>query len=547
MPLADDLHALGGVLALLLGLRGELLLGGERLLDLGLDRHDVDADAVLDDPSDGLGQARFQRQRVGADLARLERQPAAGERHAQLAAVLDRDRPQVLLGVAVVAHRRAVAGLEAARVDGRDDLDGPRLERAHLELRDRARGDRGVRARQRDELERPDAGRRAVVARRRDVDPQLQLGVAAARPERHEERGRGRDDRPALRQPEHGEVVVVDDLALVADRGAERDRRAGVDARHAAEAGDRVGRLQDDRGVAARSGDLGRRRRRRRWLGPAAVAASSGGRGATGGVAATCVCAARRPLVRRSAGMRGVGSGAALAGRAVGRGRIVRFGRLARLRGRAGLGGGGVAGRPGAASPGWAGAAGSPGWAGAAGSPGCPGAGVTGPAGCAPPGSTGAIRAVSSSAAGAAAASLSAVANSSYSSSSGSPPGGAVAAAPPSPVAGVAGALVGSARARLVVLHRRFRDRGDHRRRGPREILAAALAEVAAGRVLEAAAAAASRLAHGSSPSSSRSPGGSENGGRSSGGVIPRPVSKEDAAGTSGSVLTSRPRRTRSL
>ena len=197
----------------------------------------------------------------------------SGEAPAQLAAVVHRGRPQHLLGVAVVAHGGAVARLEAPRLDRRHDLDRPRLERQHLEVGDRARGERPARARQRDELERPDPGGRAVVARRRDVDAQLELGVAAAGAERDEERGGRRDDRPVLGQAEHGEVVVVDDLALVADGRAERQHRAGVDRRHAGRADDGIDGREDERRVAGRRRALGdpdelvrevRARRRRR-------------------------------------------------------------------------------------------------------------------------------------------------------------------------------------------------------------------------------------------------------------------------------------------
>ena len=320
--LADHDALLEAGLALLLallGLRGQLLLHRHAgvFVDLRRDRADVDADAMFGDAPDGLGEARLQRQRVGADLAGVERQAAVLEPRAQLARLVDRLGVERLLGVAVVAHRGAVARLEAAGVDGRNDLHRPQRKRPHLELRDRACRDGAVRARQGDQLERPDAGCRAVVARRRQHDAELHLAVTAAGPERHEERRRRRHDRPVLRQSEHGEVVVVDDLALVADRRAVHERRAGIDGGHAAGADDGIGGLQDERRVAARRRALGncdvvvlvgRRWWRRRVLG--------GGRwwwrrGRRGG------CGPRRLTGRRRSGSgRAAALGAAAQGRA---------------------------------------------------------------------------------------------------------------------------------------------------------------------------------------------------------------------------------------
>ena len=85
----------------------------------------------------------------------------------------------------------------------------------------------------------------------------------------------------------------------------------------------------------------------------------------------------------------------------------------------------------------------------------------------------------------------------------------------------------------------------DVQRRRPAEVLAALLAEVAAGGVAQPAVATRClQLAH--APSSPPASGGwSPNGGRSSGGVTPS--SPADARGTSGSVRTLSPRLTRSL
>ena len=171
------------LLALVLARRGELVLPAEpaRFL-IGLRRRvdGVDPDAMLLHASDRQRQARLQREHVDADAARLHGQLAGAEPRAQAAAVVERLQPQRLLGVAVVAHGGPVTRLQPPAVDGRHDLDRPGRERPDLELRDRAGGDGRRRARQRDELERPDPGRRAVVARRGDVDAHRRVALAAA-------------------------------------------------------------------------------------------------------------------------------------------------------------------------------------------------------------------------------------------------------------------------------------------------------------------------------------------------------------------------------
>ncbi len=474
---------------------------------------------MLDRAPDQPREARLHGQDVRADLAGLERQPALGEPRAQLAAVLDRDRPQHLLGVAVVAHRRAVARLEASGVDRRHDLDRPRLKRAHLELRDCARGDGRVGARQGDQLEGPDARRRAVVARRHEVDSQLELAVAAARAERDEERGRGRDQRPVLGQAEDGEVVVVDDLALVADRGAERQRRARVDRRNAAEPDRRVGRDDDERRVAARGRhrrnrgelllDRGRRRRRRRgglrrgrllggrWLRRARRTARLGRAAAAGDPrrAEARLDGRRRRAVGRCAVLLlfglGLGSGSFRRGRVLG-------GRRDVDRGRCRVGAVGRRGR----------------------------------VGCDLVVGVHDVRVIVVLVVVVVVVRVRRARDARR------------------PVfergrGALRGAVVRLARRRFVVGDRRLGDCRDERRRRPGEVLAAVLAEVAPRGVLHAAAATDRALGHGSSPMSVA--GGSVNGGRSSGGVCPWPASDGGAAGTSGSVRISVPRRTRSL